>query len=145
NQTLFGLTAVTRLAILAPLSPRTHRSDPTMKGKRHMVAAIEGEYRRYKSLGEATFSQLESSDLVVQTTPERLSIAMIVWHVAGTLESRFTGILTTSGEKPWRDRESEYGESRVSRTERLAKWERGWSVLFDSLASMSYADLTRSV
>ena len=35
-----------------------------MSNPRHIVAAIEGEYRRYKSLGEGTFSQLEEDDLV---------------------------------------------------------------------------------
>lgn len=116
-----------------------------MKNQRHMVAAIEGEYRRYKSLGEGTFAQMEATDLVVKTTPESLSIAMIVWHVAGNLESRFTDFLTTDGEKPWRDRESEFAERRVDRKEMLAKWERGWSVLFDTLAPLADAELTRTV
>jgi hypothetical protein len=116
-----------------------------MKNQRHIVAAIEGEYRRYKALGEGTFSQLEARDLVVRSTPESLSIAMIAWHVSGNLESRFTDFLTTDGEKPWRDRESEFAERRVDRKEMLAKWERGWSVLFDSLASLSDRDLTRIV
>jgi hypothetical protein len=116
-----------------------------MKNQRHMVAAIEGEYRRYKSLAEGTFSQLDARDLVVKTTPESLSIAMIVWHVSGNLESRFTDFLTTDGEKPWRDRESEFAERRVDRREMLAKWERGWSVLFDALAPLSDGELIRTV
>ncbi|MGE0160877.1 MAG: DUF1572 family protein [Gemmatimonadales bacterium] len=113
--------------------------------RRHVVAAIEGEYRRYKALGEGTFSQLEPRELNAQTTPESLSIAMIVWHISGNLESRFTDFLTTDGEKSWRDRESEFAERRVDRKEMLAKWERGWSVLFDALAAVSDADLTRTV
>jgi uncharacterized damage-inducible protein DinB len=116
-----------------------------MSKPRHMVAAIESEYKRYKALGEGTFAQLEDRDLVEKPTPESLSIAMIVWHVSGNLESRFTDFLTTDGEKPWRDRESEFADRRVSRKELLAKWERGWGILFAALASLRDRELTKSV
>jgi hypothetical protein len=116
-----------------------------MKKKRHMIAAIEGEYRRYKSLGEGTFSQLEPRDLVEKMAPESLSIAQIVWHVSGNLESRFTDFLTTDGEKPWRNRESEFAERSPSRKEMLAKWERGWNILFAALAPLTDGHLTGSV
>lgn len=112
---------------------------------RHMVAAIEAEYRRYKSLGEGTMSQLGDEQLLARPTPESLSIAMIVWHVSGNLESRFTDFLTTDGEKPWRNRESEFEERRVSRAEALAKWERGWKALFGALDALTDADLVRTV
>jgi uncharacterized damage-inducible protein DinB len=116
-----------------------------MTNPKHMIAAIETEYRRYKSLGEGTMGQLSDDQLLVQPTPESLSIAMIVWHVSGNLESRFTDFLTTDGEKPWRNRESEFEVRRVSRVELLAKWERGWATLFAALASLSDADLPRTV
>jgi len=116
-----------------------------MTSSRHMIAAIEGEYRRYKALGEGTISQLGDEDLVRQPTPESLSIAMIVWHVSGNLESRFTDFLTTDGEKPWRDRESEFEGRRVSRKDLLAKWERGWGILLGALDALSDADLERTV
>lgn len=116
-----------------------------MTRARHIVAAIETEYRRYKALGEATISQLGDDQLVWQPTPESLSIAMIVWHVSGNLESRFTDFLTTDGEKPWRNRESEFEVRRVGRAELLAKWERGWKILLDTLASLTDADLERMV
>jgi hypothetical protein len=116
-----------------------------MTNTRHIVAAIETEYRRYKSLGDGTMSQLGDEQLLWQPTPESLSIAMIVWHVSGNLESRFTDFLTTDGEKPWRNRESEFEVRRVSRAELLAKWERGWKILLDALASLTDADLVRTV
>ena len=116
-----------------------------MTDPRHMVAAIETEYQRYKSLGEGTMSQLAEDQLIVRPTPESLSIAMIVWHMSGNLESRFTDFLTTDGEKPWRNRESEFEERRVGRAELLAKWERGWKILFATLAQLKDADLTRVV
>jgi hypothetical protein len=116
-----------------------------MSNPRHIVAAIEGEYKRYKSLGEGTFSQLEDGDFGEKPTPESLSVAMIVWHISGNLESRFTDFLTSDGEKPWRDRESEFADRRVSRKEMIAKWERGWGVLFAALSPLKDRDLTKGV
>jgi len=116
-----------------------------MNNRRHVLASIELEYRRYKALAEGTFEQLAEKDLVVRPTTDSLSVAMIVWHVAGNLESRFTDFLTSDGEKPWRDRESEFADRRVTRKEMLAKWDRGWAVLFGALAPLSDADLARKV
>lgn len=116
-----------------------------MTSSRHVIAAIEGEYKRYKSLGEGTMTQLGDDDLLMRPTPESLSIAMIVWHVSGNLESRFTDFLTTDGEKPWRDRESEFEDRRASRKEVLAKWERGWGILLGALDALSDAHLERTV
>ncbi len=116
-----------------------------MTNSRHILAAIETEYTRYKTLGEGTIAQLGDADLVVQPTPESLSIAMIVWHVSGNLESRFTDFLTTDGEKPGRNRDSEFEERHVGRKDLLAKWERGWGVLLRALAELSDSDLPRTV
>ena len=43
---------------------------------------------------------------------------MIVWHIAGNLESRFTDFLTTDGEKPWRNRDSEFEAADADRAPR---------------------------
>jgi hypothetical protein len=72
---------------------------------RDIVEAIEGEYRRYKQLGEGVLSQLDAGQLRHRPTSESNSVATIVWHIAGNLESRFTDLLTTDGEKEWRRRE----------------------------------------
>ena len=77
--------------------------------------------------------QLSAEDLVTDTAGAN-SIAMIVWHVAGNLESRFTDFLTTDGEKPWRNRESEFEPRTPARAEIQEKWDRGWRILFASLA-----------
>jgi uncharacterized damage-inducible protein DinB len=72
-------------------------------------------------------------------------VAAIVWHIAGNLRSRFTDFLTTDGEKPWRDRESEFALRAVSPEDLRAKWEDGWDVLFQTLSMLTDADLSRMV
>jgi hypothetical protein len=64
------------------------------------------------------------------------SIASLVWHISGNLMSRFTDFLRADGEKPWRDRDAEFLHRTVSRAELREKWEKGWTVLFRSLADL---------
>lgn len=112
---------------------------------RALLSSLESEYRRYKELGERAFGQIDPPQLSRPASAEGNSVAVIVWHVAGNLKSRFTDFLTTDGEKPWRDRESEFAARNVGPGEVRAQWEDGWSVLFDALAGLSDADLPRTV
>lgn len=112
---------------------------------REIIGSLEFEYRRYKSLGEGTFDQLEGEHLVHVPAPEGNSIAIIVWHIAGNLKSRFTDFLTSDGEKPWRQRESEFEERPVTHEELKRKWDEGWAVLFAALDRLTDADLAKTV
>ena len=73
------------------------------------------------------------------------SIVTICWHVGGNLRSRFTDFLTSDGEKPWRQRDEEFAARTVTGTELLAHWNTGWDALLATLATLSDADLGRSV
>ena len=112
---------------------------------RELVLSIENEYRRYRALAEATFAQLTDDELCTADPGAGNSIAVVVWHVAGNLESRFSDFLASDGEKPWRDREAEFAPRTVSRAELLARWEQGWSALLAALAKVTDTDLGRTV
>jgi hypothetical protein len=75
---------------------------------RTTIAAIEGEYTRYKIYAEGVFAQLSGEQLNVRPNEVSNSVAMIVWHMSGNLASRFTDFLTADGEKEWRKREEEF-------------------------------------
>jgi uncharacterized damage-inducible protein DinB len=104
------------------------------------------QFRVYKGLAERALAQVRDEDLFVTLDPESNSLAMLIQHMAGNLISRWTDFLTTDGEKPDRDRDSEF-ETRegTTRAALLAFWEEGWSRLFDALAGLSPEDLTRTV
>jgi hypothetical protein len=112
---------------------------------RSVIASIESEYRRYKLLAEASFHQLAEPQLAEPGTGSANSIATLAWHVSGNLKSRFTDFLTSDGEKPWRDRESEFQPRHVTRDELLQQWEEGWRALFGALGELVDRDLSRSV
>jgi hypothetical protein len=113
--------------------------------RRVILESIEGEYRRYKALAEGAMEQLDPEELCRSTEPANNSIATIAWHISGNLESRFTDFLTSDGEKPWRNRETEFEDRRVAPEELRAKWERGWTILFSALASLGEEDLLAEV
>jgi uncharacterized damage-inducible protein DinB len=111
----------------------------------HVIASLRAEYLRYKGLAEAAIGQVSEAELVAAGQGGGNSIAVICWHLAGNLRSRFTAFLTTDGEKPWRKREEEFERRSVTRAELLVHWERGWTTLLETLDGLTDADLEREV
>lgn len=110
-----------------------------------IVESIRAEYLRYKTLAEGAIHQLGDEDLSRDGANDGNSIAVLCWHIAGNLKSRFSDFLTSDGEKPWRRREEEFSARTVSRDELLAKWQDGWKVLLDTLAELTDDDLGKTV
>ncbi|HSB52807.1 MAG TPA: DUF1572 family protein [Gemmatimonadales bacterium] len=111
----------------------------------HIIASLRAEYLRYKGLAEAAIGQLSEAELTAAGTGDGNSVAVICWHVAGNLRSRFTDFLTTDGEKPWRKRDEEFRHRIVTHAELLEHWERGWAALLGTLNVLTDADLEREV
>ncbi len=72
-------------------------------------------YRYYKKLAEGAMAQAKDEELFAQIDPENNSIAITVKHMAGNMRSRFTDFLTSDGEKPDRNRDSEFEEPPATR------------------------------
>ena len=99
----------------------------------------------YKDLGDKSFEQLNDDDLHFQPNRESNSIAIIIQHMAGNMLSRFTDLLTTDGEKEWRDRDAEFEEQNLSRQQLMDLWEKGWKCCMDTLASLAEEDLLKTI
>src|SRR5579885_2461907 len=102
-------------------------------------------FRQYKKLGEGAMAQLSEEQLLVTIDPESNSIAIIVKHMAGNMRSRWTDFLTSDGEKPDRNRDSEFVEPPQTREQLMHMWNDGWSRVFEALEPLSDADLERKV
>src|SRR6201999_1580618 len=59
--------------------------------------------------------------------------------------SRWTDFLSSDGEKPNRNRDSEFELPATNREALIAQWETGWTALFSTLEQLTEADLTRTV
>ena len=102
-------------------------------------------FRYYKKLAERAMAQVNDEQLFASLDEEANSIAVIVKHMVGNMRSRWTDFLTADGEKPDRNRDTEFVNPPATREELMRLWEEGWSYVFGALEPLSDADLGRPV
>jgi uncharacterized damage-inducible protein DinB len=103
-------------------------------------------FRGHKRLAEGAFAQLSDEEFFRVIDPEANSVALIVKHMVGNMRSRFTDFLTSDGEKPDRNRGTEFEMTAgTARGEVMDWWERGWKIAFDALASLRPEDIGRTI
>jgi len=102
-------------------------------------------FRYYKTLAERALAQVGDQHLDTALDPESNSIAITIKHMAGNMRSRWTDFLTTDGEKPDRNRDSEFETAPIDRSSLMSIWETGWSTVFEALSPLTEADLERTV
>ncbi|MBS1842141.1 MAG: DUF1572 domain-containing protein [Acidobacteria bacterium] len=104
-----------------------------------------GVLRYYKNLAERAMAQCSDSALFETLDAESNSVAIVVKHMAGNMRSRWTDFLTTDGEKPDRNRDTEFEAPATTRAELLRQWNAGWDIVFAALEPLADADLTKTV
>lgn len=111
-------------------------------GAAYLGAALF-EFDRLKRQGEKAIGQVvDDAALEHRLDAESNSIGILVRHLAGNMRSRWTNFLTSDGEKPNRNRESEFDLSTaMSRAELLATWEEGWACVFAAVRPLAGGDL----
>jgi hypothetical protein len=102
-------------------------------------------FRYYKGMADRAMEQVRDEDLFTVLDVEANSIAVVVKHMAGNMLSRWTDFLTSDGEKPNRNRDSEFVDPPATREALMKMWESGWECLFAALEPLTDADLTRTV
>jgi hypothetical protein len=102
-------------------------------------------FRQYKKLAERAMEQVSDEELTTVLDGEMNSIALVVKHMAGNMRSRWTDFLTADGEKPDRNRDSEFVDPPATREALMAVWEDGWSRVWAALQPLTDADLGRTV
>ena len=106
----------------------------------NVLEMAEREFRQLKKLADRAIERLDDDQFFFSLDSESNSIAISIKHVAGNLKSRWTGFLTTDGEKPDRDRDE--GDTRQTL---MNAWEHGWQCLFETLARLNPGNLTAEV
>jgi hypothetical protein len=103
-------------------------------------------FRYYKALGERALAQVSDDNLHTLVDPDANSVAIVIKHVAGNLQSRFTDFLTSDGEKPGRNRDGEFEmPAAASRAELLAAWSHAFAVALGSIEALRPEDLDRTI
>ncbi|MFZ0761558.1 MAG: DUF1572 family protein [Candidatus Sulfotelmatobacter sp.] len=112
----------------------------------HYLDEARRQLRGHKRMGEGAMSQLRDEDFFATLDSESNSIAILVKHLAGNMRSRFTGFLTSDGEKPdrFRDREFELTAA-ATRADVMKWWEEGWNCVFAAIEALQPEDVMRTV
>ncbi|MCM3174725.1 DUF1572 family protein [Paenibacillus sp. MER 99-2] len=109
------------------------------------LETAEKQFLYYKQLGDKAMAQLETEQLFQSWNEDTNSIAVIVKHLWGNMLSRWTDVLTTDGEKAWRERDAEFINDLSTREELLDKWEEGWSCLLSAIRSFTPDQLSHII
>jgi hypothetical protein len=106
---------------------------------------VSAEFAKAREYAERALAQMPAADVAWRPDERGNSVSMLMRHLGGNLRSRFTDFLTTDGEKPDRDRDSEFRNDVDDKDAVLAKWSAGWACLDHALAHLDPADLHRTI
>jgi hypothetical protein len=109
------------------------------------LADARQRFEEARKQAERALAQVPYERWSERLDPGSNSLATLMLHVSGNQLSRWTNFLTTDGEKPDRDRDSEFEDTALSREELVARWNRGWATLFAAIDALGEADLERTV
>ncbi len=109
------------------------------------IEAIKETIAGYRRVIDATIDQLSDEELHASPADGINSVAIILRHLGGNLQSRWTDFLTTDGEKPTRDREQEFAQWTGGRESLLAYLDTGWSCLVNSIDQLNRDNISQTI
>jgi uncharacterized damage-inducible protein DinB len=106
------------------------------------IAAVNETIAGSRRIIDATVNQLSDQELHASPADGINSVAIILRHLGGNLQSRWTDFLTTDGEKPTRQREREFVNWTGDRASLMAYFDQGWSCLIGSMDQLNRENIT---
>jgi hypothetical protein len=114
--------------------------------EQHYLDDALRQLKKLKTQADQAVAQTTDEHLFATLDPEANSIAVIMKHMAGNMRSRWTEFLTTDGEKPDRERDTEFELGAADTRESVfSRWEHGWATVLGAIADLTPADLEKSV
>ena len=112
----------------------------------HYLEDVLRGLEKYKMLAEKALVQVSDEQLFQSLDDESNNLAIIIKHMAGNMRSRWTEFLTSDGEKPDRNRDTEFElQEPETRATLLERWEAGWNCLFTALSNLKPEDLQKTI
>jgi uncharacterized damage-inducible protein DinB len=109
------------------------------------LVAINETIAGYRQMIDATVDQLSEDELHAAPAEGINSVAVILRHLGGNLQSRWTEFLTTDGEKPTRDRDTEFDDWAGDRESLMAHFDAGWSCLLASMDQLTPDNISTTI
>ena len=112
----------------------------------HYLRDVIASLHAYKKLADKAIAQLKDDEMFKALDEEGNSVAVIMKHMAGNMFSRWTDFLSTDGEKPNRNRDSEFViEPQTTQYDVVDYWERGWRCVIEAIEALTTDDLLKTV
>ena len=99
----------------------------------------------YREMIDATVEQLTDAELFARPAVEINSVAIILRHLGGNLRSRWTDFLTTDGEKPDRNRDTEFLDWDGDRQSLTEHFDRGWDAFECALKTIDDQNINQTI
>jgi hypothetical protein len=103
------------------------------------------KFHAQKSMAERAIGQLDFEQLRTPLDANTNSIVVIMKHMAGNMRSRWTDLLSSDGEKPWRHRDQEFIDDFTTRQAVETNWNEGWACVFEAMGKLTADDLAREI
>jgi hypothetical protein len=111
-----------------------------------LLSDILERSRKLKKLSEDAMAQVDDRGFFSSDKPCSNSLAIIVKHMSGNFRSRWTGFLISDGEKPDRERDSEFVIMPEDTRDALVKsWDLGWEIYLSELGSLCEEDFSKNI
>lgn len=109
------------------------------------ISVALNNFKSYKDLADKAIEQLNENELHYSIDDESNSIAIIMQHMIGNAKSRFINFFIEDGEKPNRNRDEEFIEKNISKSDLIQQWNDAWQIVFDLLENMNADALLHTV
>nr|WP_239454421.1 DUF1572 family protein [Bacillus suaedaesalsae] len=113
--------------------------------EKEYLSIVIGQFRHFKERAELGIAQLSEEELHWKPNEESNNIAILIQHISGNMHSRWVDLLTSDGEKSYRDRDREFVDKLESKFHIMEQWESGWKLLFESIENLEENDLSKTV
>src|ERR1043165_3102698 len=109
------------------------------------IAAVIATIDSHRRTIDGAVKQLSDEEFFRRPAEGINSVAIILRHLGGNLLSRWTDFLTTDGEKPSRNRDSEFEDWPGDRASLMQFFDSGWQAWRSSIESLTSNDLAKTV
>ncbi|MFN8392469.1 MAG: DinB family protein [Bdellovibrionota bacterium] len=117
-----------------------------MTSQQIFLQECASQVRASREQAEKALQQISDEAFFFASSLQENSIAILVKHLGGNLRSRWTDFLTSDGEKPDRDRDSEFEiAASDTRTSLMKQWDNGFDRMLETLTSLTPDDFEQTV
>ena len=114
--------------------------------EQHVLDDALRQLKKLKVQADKALAQIDEGHLFATLDSESNSIATIMKHMAGNMRSRWTDFLTSDGEKPDRNRDTEFELTPADTAAQIrSAWEDGWTRVLDAVSSLTPPDLEKTI